>query len=148
MQELLNYGEDLFDNHQLLVCSCCKQQSLMFGKENLLRNFKQGLSLGRLYYIGFADFFYHNLGTEIAEKHLNKLIEGKFIEKLGEQLILTSKGLQTYYKAKAKEYNDRAKRIYVGPHIPRGFVFFLAFLIAFILLIIFANDINHWLMSF
>lgn len=117
-------------------------------REILLRNFEQGLILGRLYYIGFADFFYHNLGAEIAEKHLNKLMKGKFIEKLGEQLILTPKGLQTYYKAKAKEYNDRAKRVYVGPRLRRGYIYFITFLIAFILLIVFANEINQWLMSF
>ncbi len=112
-------------------------------REILLRNFEQGLILGRLYYIGFADFFYHNLGAEIAEKHLNKLMKGKFIEKLGEQLILTPKGLQTYYKAKAKEYNDRAKRVYVGPRLRRGYIYFITFLIAFILLIVFANEINQ-----
>lgn len=117
-------------------------------REKLLRNFEQGLILGRRYYIGFADFFYHNLGAEIAEKHLNKLIKGKFIEKLGKHLILTSKGLQTYYKAKAKEYNDRAKRVYVGPRLRRGYIYCIVFLIAFILLIVFANDINQWLMSF
>ena len=117
-------------------------------KEKLLKNFEQGLLLGRLYYIGFADFFYHNLGAEIAEKHLKKLIKGKLIETLGESLIITSKGLQTYYKAKAKEYNDRAKKVYIGARVPRGLVYFIAFVIAFILLIIFANDINQWLMSF
>jgi hypothetical protein len=117
-------------------------------KEKLLRNFEQGLILGRLYYIGFADFFYHNLGAEIAEKHINKLIKGNLIETLGESLLITSKGLQTYYKAKAKEYNDRAKRVYVGARVPRGLVYFIAFVIAFVLLIFFASDINQWLMSF
>ncbi len=117
-------------------------------KEDILRNFEEGLYLGRLYYGGFADFFYHNLGAEIAEKHLHKLIKGKLIETLGESIIITSKGLQTYYRAKAKEYNNRAKRVYVGPRVPRGLIYFIAFIIAFILLIIFANDINQWLMSF
>lgn len=117
-------------------------------REKLLKNFEQGLFLGRQYYVGFADFFYHDLGAKIAEKHLNKLIEGKYIERLGDQLILTSKGLQTYYKAKAKEYNNRAKRVYVGPRVQRGYIYCMLFLIIFILLILFANDINQWLMSF
>ncbi|TFG27140.1 MAG: hypothetical protein EU532_08175, partial [Promethearchaeota archaeon] len=117
-------------------------------RERLLKNFERGLFLGRQYYIGFADFFYQDLGAKIAEKHLDKLFNGKFVEKLGNQLTLTPRGLQTYYKAKAKEYKDRAKRVYVGPRIPRGLVFFLLFVISFILLIIFANEINHWLMSF
>ncbi|MFX1338046.1 MAG: cation diffusion facilitator family transporter [Promethearchaeota archaeon] len=117
-------------------------------KEKLLKNFEQGLSLGRQYYVGFADFFYHDLGTQIAEKHLNKLIKGTYIERLGDQLILTPKGLQTYYKAKAKEYNNRAKKVYVGPRIHRGYIYCIFFLISFILLIFYANDINRWLMSF
>jgi len=117
-------------------------------REKLLKNFEQGLFLGRQYYVGFADFFYHDLGVKNADKHLNKLIEGKYIERLGDQLILTSKGLQTYYKAKAKEYNNRAKRVYVGPRVQRGYIYCILFLITFILLIFFANDINQWLMSF
>ena len=115
-------------------------------KDKLLNNFGKGLEMGRYYYEGFADFFYTDLGPSIAEKHLNKFIDDKVIEKMDKDLTLTSKGLQIFYKAKSKEYNERARNLYLGkPKIRKGFVFFIAFIVIVILLIFYANQINQWL---
>ena len=114
----------------------------------LLENFESGLELGRLYYQGFADFFYNGLGKEVAEKHLNKLIKDKYIEELEGNLTLTHKGLKYFYKAKSKEFQFRAKKVYEGVSIRRGQIFCIMFLIILILLIVFANGINTWLNSF
>jgi hypothetical protein len=115
---------------------------------NLLKNFESGLELGRNYYQGFADFFYNDLGKNVAEKHLNKLIEDKYIEELEGALTLTHKGLKFFYKAKSKEFQFRAKKVYEGVNIRRGQIFCFVFLIILILLIVFANNINTWLNSF
>ena len=115
-------------------------------KEKLLKNFGKGLELGRYYYGGFADFFYTDLGSPIAEKHLKKLIHDKVIEKIDKDLILTLKGLQLFYKAKSKEYHERAQNIYLGrPKIQRGLIYFIAFVVLLILVIVYANQINQWL---
>ena len=115
---------------------------------NLLENFESGLELGRLYYQGFADFFYNDLGKEVAEKHLNKLIKDKYIEELEGNLTLTHKGLKYFYKAKSKEFQFRAKKVYEGVSIRKGQVFGIVFLIILVLLIVFADTINIWLNSF
>lgn len=116
-------------------------------RSQVLKNFEQGLTLGRLYYEGFADFFYDELGPEIAEKHLDKLIEGKSIEILKEDLVITPKGMKILYKSKAKEYNSRANLIITGKKFNKHHLYWLIFVIIFILLIIFGNDINSWLTS-
>ncbi|TFG08493.1 MAG: hypothetical protein EU539_02075 [Promethearchaeota archaeon] len=117
-------------------------------KEELIGNFKKGLNLGRKYYGGFADFFYTNLGPEIAQKHVNKLIESNVIEPLKKHLTLTAKGMQLYYKAKAREFKDRAQKVYTGRFIHRGYIYFILIISSLILIIIFANEINRWLLSF
>ena len=114
----------------------------------LLDNFKKGLTLGRLYYHGCADFFYGDLGRTIAGQHLDKLIEGKFVEIHDSELMLTKKGLKYFYKAKAKEFKFRSERIYEGFNIRVGQLYCLLFFIIFILLIIFAHPINVLLNSF
>ena len=113
----------------------------------LLENFKKGLTFGRLYYHGFADFFYDDLGKTIAGQHLDKLIKGKFIEIHDNELTLTSKGLKYFYKAKAKEFKFRSERIYECFSIRTGQIYCLLVFIIFILLIIFANPINVLLNS-
>jgi hypothetical protein len=117
-------------------------------KEKLLSNFQEGLTLGREYYIGFADFFYNDLGPKNAEKHLKKLIEDKNIETLGDELTLTAKGLKIYYKAKAREYESRAQQIYLGRTIRKGVIYFLIFCFLLVLIIVYSNEINSWLVSF
>ena len=66
----------------------------------LIENFEQGLDLDRLYYAGFAVFFYNGLGPHTAAKHLKKLNEGKFIDIINDKLYLTRKGLKSFYNAK------------------------------------------------
>jgi hypothetical protein len=61
-------------------------------EEKLIQNFKEGFELGRLYYEGFADFFYEESGAETMKKHLKKLLEDDYIKKLDDKLILTRKG--------------------------------------------------------
>lgn len=117
-------------------------------RSKLLENFEAGLELGRLYYLGFADFFYNELGKKVAEKHLNKLIKDKYIEEINGELILTYKGLKSFYEAKAKEFHSRAKKVYEGVNIRRGQIYCIFFLIILVLLIVFANNINIWLNSF
>jgi len=115
--------------------------------EQLLSNFKKGLSAGRLYYEGFADFFYADLDIDTANKHLNRLIEGKYIEERMGTLFLTQKGLKAFYKAKEKEFRQRAQNIAQGPSITPKVISCVVFIICFILLIVFAPQINQWLSS-
>ena len=113
----------------------------------LINNFNEGLTLGRQYYEGFADFFYSELGPEIAEKHLNKLLEGRLLEVLDGKLVLTSNGLKTFYKAKVKEFRERAYNINVGGRFKWQNLLCVLFLVLFILVIIFAPQINSWFAS-
>ncbi|MHA1488235.1 MAG: hypothetical protein ACTSRI_00865, partial [Promethearchaeota archaeon] len=116
--------------------------------EQLLENFEKGLELGRLYYQGFADFFYNELGKNIAKKYLKKLIETKNIEILNEYLTLTPKGIKQFYKAKAEEFKFRSKMVYQGKRFRKSQLYCLLFIIALILLVFYANDINIWLNNF
>jgi hypothetical protein len=116
--------------------------------EKLLSNFEKGLAAGRLYYEGFADFFYSDLGIKVAKKHLNRLLKGDFIEKRDETLYLTQKGLKVFYKAKEKEFGQRAQNIAQGRSITPKIISCILFVLGFILLIIFAPQINMWLSSF
>ena len=116
--------------------------------EKLLSNFKNGLSAGRLYYEGFADFFYSNLDVDTAKMHLDRLIEGEYIEDRNSTLFLTQKGLRTFYKAKEKEFRQRAQNIAIGPKITTKVISLVVFFVCFILLIIFAPQLNQWLNSF
>lgn len=117
-------------------------------KEQLLSNFKKGLSEGRLYYVGFADFFYANLDVDTAKMHLDRLIEGDYIEDRNSRLFLTQKGLKAFYRAKEKEFKKRAQSIASGPKITSKMIAFLVVIICFILLILFAPELNQWLNSF
>jgi len=118
-------------------------------KEHLIDNFEAGLEYGRNYYQGFADFFYNDLGSKIAEKHINTLIKGNFLEESNDVLLLTPTGMRYFYKAKAKDYRSRAKSIYDGMNlnIRRGPLYCLLIIAVITLLIIFGNDINTWLNS-
>ncbi|MFX1308064.1 MAG: cation diffusion facilitator family transporter [Promethearchaeota archaeon] len=116
-------------------------------RSELINNFKEGLDLGRQYYEGFADFFYNELGSEIAAKHLNKLLEGKQIEFLDGKLVLTPNGLKTFYKAKVKEFRERAYNINIGGRFKWQNLLCILFLVLFILVIIFTPEINSWFAS-
>ncbi len=140
-------GDNIYYNRlTVYIFASIRRESLTRSK--LLENFESGLELGRLYYQGFADFFYNDLGKKIAEKHLNKLIKDKYIEEMNGELNLTPKGLKSFYEAKAREFHFRAKRVYEGVNINRGQIYCIAFLIILVLLIVFANNINTWLNSF
>ncbi|MFX1364464.1 MAG: cation diffusion facilitator family transporter [Promethearchaeota archaeon] len=116
-------------------------------RSNLMKNFDLGLNLGRKYYEGFADFFYDDLGQKIAEKHLNKLIEGNLIECFEDLLVLTPKGLKVFYNAKAREFKERAYNINIGSRFKWQNLICILFLVIFILMIIFAPQINSWIAS-
>jgi len=140
-------GDNIYYNRlTVYIFASIRRESLTRSK--LLENFESGLELGRLYYQGFADFFYNDLGKNIAEKHLNKLIKDKYIEEMNGELNLTPKGLKSFYEAKAREFHFRAKRVYEGVNINRGQIYCIAFLIILVLLIVFANNINALLNSF
>ena len=80
--------------------------------------------------------------------HLDRLIEGEYIEDRNSTLFLTQKGLRAFYKAKEKEFRQRAQNIAIGPKITTKVISIVVFFICFILLIIFAPQLNQWLSSF
>ncbi|MFX1377411.1 MAG: cation transporter [Promethearchaeota archaeon] len=140
-------GDSIYLNRlTVYIFASIRRESITRSK--LLYNFELGLELGRRYYQGFADFFYNDLGKKIAEKHLNKLIKDQYIEEINGELILTSKGLKSFYEAKAKEFRFRAKKAYEGVNIRKGQMYCLIFIIILVLLIVFADNINTWLISF
>ena len=98
-----------------------------------------------MYYAGFADFFYDELGPNVASKHLNKLIEGEYIEIKDNELFLTSRGLKAFYDAKAKEFKQRSNLLRVGHKDDLKIIFYILIIVAFVALLIFAPSINSWL---
>ena len=116
-------------------------------REELMRNFEHGLELGRLYYEGFADFFYKELGRDIAEKHLDALIQGNLIKEENGELYPSEKGMRLFYKVKAKEYLIRMRKLKDSKQLNRNQVFYCVVFILFILIIIFAPQINSWFLS-
>jgi Co/Zn/Cd efflux system component len=141
------YADNLYNTRlSAYIIGSIRREDLTL--EELLSNFGKGLSAGRLYYEGFADFFYANLDINVAKTHLEQLIKGKYIEEREETLYLTQKGLKAFYKAKEKEFRQRAQNIAQGPSITLKFVSCIVFIICFILLIVFAPQINLWLSSF
>lgn len=144
--EIKVVGDNIYYNRlTVYIFASIRRENLT--RPHLLENFEEGLGLGRKYYQGFADFFYKELGKDIADKHLNKLIEDKYIEEINGELFLTVKGLKAFYEAKAREFSSRAKKIYEGVNIKRGQIYFIIFLVILVLLIVFAKDINTWLNS-
>jgi len=140
------YADNIYNNRLTgYLLGSIRRESL--SRSNLIKNFDIGLTLGRKYYEGFADFFYNDLGVKIAEKHLDKLIEGTLIESLDDTLGLTSKGLKIFYKAKAREFRERAYNINLGTRFKWQNLICILFLFIFILIIIFAPQINSWFAS-
>ena len=144
--EIKVFADNIYDN-RLTGYLLANIRRGYTNRSRLLDKFKQGLNLGRLYYEGFADFFYENLDQDVAEKHLNKLIEGGYIKEFNTDLSLTNKGLKNFYKAKAKEFETRAKDIYEGFNFRKGPFLCLFVILILVLLTIFANEINTWLAS-
>ena len=117
-------------------------------RNELLNNFERGLGLARVYFEGFADFFHDQLDAYIVEKHLNTLITGKYIEeKENKDLSLTSKGLKAFYKAKIREYRERADQIKIKIRFKWSSLTFFIIVGFIILLFVFAGEINAFLSS-
>jgi hypothetical protein len=117
-------------------------------RKELIENFEHGLKLGRLYYEGFADFFYRELGRDIAEKHLDALIRGNLIKEENGELYPSEKGMRLFYKVKAKEYLVRMRNLKSTRRLNRNQLLYCILFILFILVIIFAPQINSWFLNF
>jgi len=140
------YADNIYNNRlTAYILGNIRRKTLT--RNQLLDNFNRGLTLGRLYYGGFADFFYDELGVNVANKHLDKLIKGKYIEIKEDELFLTSRGLKAFYDAKAKEFKQRSNFIRVGHKSDLKLILYLIIVAAFITLLIFAPAINTWLVS-
>jgi hypothetical protein len=113
--------------------------------KQLVNNFEEGLALGRYYYVGFADFFYHDLGAKTAERYISELLNGEFLELKNNELYLTKKGLKAFYNAKEKEFHDRMQSITIKSKFQLRDLYCIIIVILFVLLIIFAPQINLWL---
>ncbi len=100
-----------------------------------------------MYYAGFADFFYDDLGPRVANKHLNKLIKGKYIKIIDNELFLNLKGLRAFYDPKAKEFKQTSNLIREGHKFDLKLIFYLIIVAAFIVLLIYAPHINSWLVN-
>ncbi|MFW9988291.1 MAG: cation diffusion facilitator family transporter [Candidatus Odinarchaeota archaeon] len=140
------YADNVYNN-RLTAYLLGNIRRTNISRSNLIKNFDFGLSLGRKYYEGFADFFYSELGSKIAEKHLDKLIEGNLIEYLNDILVLTPKGLKFFYRAKVREFRERAYNINLGTGLKWQHLICILFIFMFILITIFAPQINSWFAS-
>lgn len=140
------YADSIYENRLTgYILGSIRRENLT--RKRLIENFTYGLKHGRMYYEGFADFFYKELGSEIAEKHLDKLIEGGYIELLDKQLFITQKGLQAFYRAKVKEFKQRSNKIDAGGHQVYKSLYCIIFIVLLILIIVFAPQINSWFAS-
>ncbi|MFX1313367.1 MAG: cation transporter [Promethearchaeota archaeon] len=138
------YADTIYENRLTgYILGSIRRERLT--REKLINNFSKGLSLGRRYYEGFADFFYDELGSVTAEKHIDRLLEGEYIEVLTNQLVLTKKGLRALYRAKMKEFKQRSENIEVPGHIVVKSISCFIFITLIVLLIIFTPQINTWL---
>ena len=138
------FADNIYNNRLTgYILGSIRRENL--SQKELLENFNRGLTLGRLYYEGFADFFYDGLGPNIANKHLNKLIKGKYIEIIDNELFLTSKGLKAFYNAKGKEFKQRSNLVRTGHKINLKRISYLIIIAAIVLLLIYAPYLNSWL---
>jgi len=138
------YADHIYDNRlTAYILGSIRRENLTCSQ--LIKNFEQGLDMGRLYYEGFADFFYDGLDSHIADKHLKKLKEGKYIDIIDEKLYLTRKGLKSFYNVKSKEFMERSDNIRVRPQFKLRYLYIVIVIILFVMLIIFAPQINTWL---
>jgi len=141
--EIKVFADNIYNNRlTAYILGNIRRESL--SEAQLLKIFEEGLTMGRLYYEGFADFFYDGLGADVAKKHLDKLIEGKYIENIENELYLTRKGLKSFYNAKSKEFTERSNNIRITPQFKLKHLYVIIALILLILLVIFAPQINIW----
>jgi len=138
------FADNIYDNRlTAYILGSIRRESIT--RPKLLKNFEEGLDIGRLYYEGFADFFYDKLNSRVLEKHIDKLNEGDFIHIINDELFLSSKGLKAFYKAKAREFSERAHNIRVSFKFNFGSLVVILVFLLFILLIIFGPQINIWI---
>ncbi|MFX1310108.1 MAG: cation transporter [Promethearchaeota archaeon] len=138
------FADNIYENRlTAYILGSIRRESIT--RLKLLKNFEEGLDTGRHYYEGFADFFYDKLDSKVLEKHLDKLNEGHFVQIINNELFLTSKGLKAFYKAKAREFSERAHNIRVSFKFNFGSLVVIIVFILFILLIIFGPQINIWI---
>ena len=138
------YADTIYENRLTgYILGSIRRENLT--RENLIANFSKGLSRGRQYYEGFADFFYDELGTETAEKHLDRLLKGGYIEVLHNQLVLTRKGLRALYRAKMREFKKRSEDIEMAGHKILKSISCFIFITLIVLLIMYTPQINTWL---
>ena len=140
------FADNIYENRlTAYILGSIRRESITRSK--LLQNFEEGLNLGRLYYEGFADFFYQKLDSNVLKKYLDTLIEGKVLHVINDQLFLTNKGLKAFYKAKAREFSDRANNIRVTFNLNINRIIAIILFLFFLLLIIFGLQINSWIAS-
>ena len=84
-------------------------------REELINKFKDGLYIGRQYYLGFADFFYNRLEDDVVKNYLDKLIENEsiFVEEDG-ILLITDKGEKIYKRIKSLDRKTHQKHLSTG----------------------------------
>ena len=141
------FADNIYDNRlTAYILGSIRRESIT--RPKLLKNFEEGLNIGRLYYEGFADFFYDKLDSRVLEKHIDKLNEGDFIHIINDELFLSSKGLKAFYKAKVKEFSERAHNIRVSFKFNFGSLIVIIVFLLFLLLIIFGPQINAWISTF
>jgi len=138
------FADTIYDNRlTAYILGSIRRESLTI--KELVDNFETGLALGRHYYEGFADFFYTNLGGKTAVKYITELINGDYIEIINNKLFLTKKGLKAFYRAKAKEFHGRSQSITIRSKFKLKDFYCIIVFILFLMLIIFAPQINLWL---
>ncbi|MFW9866771.1 MAG: hypothetical protein ACFFEN_11815 [Candidatus Thorarchaeota archaeon] len=82
--------------------------------------------------------------AKVANKHLDKLINGKYIESVNKELFLTSKGLKAFYDAKAKEFKQRSSLVRISLKSDLKTILYLLIVVAIIIVLIFAPQITSW----
>ena len=78
-------------------------------------------------------------------KYITKLLNGKYIEEINDELFLTNKGLKAFYSSKAKEFRGRSQSISVKSKFKLRNVYCIIVIIILLLLVIFGPQINLWI---
>jgi hypothetical protein len=138
------FADSIYDNRlTAYILGSIRRENLTI--DQLVDNFEEGLSLGRQYYEGFADFFYTNLGAKIALRYIAELINGEYIEVIKDELFLTKKGLKAFYQAKAKEFRGRSQSLRMKSKFTLQDLYCIIVIVILLILIIFGPQINLWI---
>ena len=138
------FADSIYDNRlTAYILGSIRRENLTI--QQLVDRFEEGLAFGRQYYEGFADFFYTDLGAKTAVKYITKLLNGKYIEEINDELFLTNKGLKAFYSSKAKEFRGRSQSISVKSKFKLRNVYCIIVIIILLLLVIFGPQINLWI---